>query len=152
MRLSDAEVYEKYANELVRFATGLVGPDDAPDVVADAFVKVLGSKSWEELDDPKSYLYRTVLNQVRMRHRSTMRRKAREMRTANRDFSFDPEVRPEVLEAMSALSTRQRAAVVLTYWEDLTPSDVAKRLDISEGTVRRHLARARAKLREVLDV
>lgn len=152
MRLSDAEAYEKYANELVRFATGLVGPDDAPDVVADAFVKVLGSKSWEELDDPKSYLYRTVLNQVRMRHRSTMRRRAREMRTANRDFSFDPEVRPEVLEAMSALSTRQRAAVVLTYWEDLTPSDVAKRLDISEGTVRRHLARARAKLREVLDV
>lgn len=152
MRLSDAEAYEKYANELVRFATGLVGPDDAPDVVADAFVKVLGSKSWEELDDPKSYLYRTVLNQVRMRHRSTMRRRAREMRTANRDFSFDPEVRPEVLDAMSALSTRQRAAVVLTYWEDLTPSDVAKRLDISEGTVRRHLARARAKLREVLDV
>lgn len=56
MRLSDAEAYEKYANELVRFATGLVGPDDAPDVVADAFVKVLGSRSWEELDDPKAYL------------------------------------------------------------------------------------------------
>jgi len=152
LRLSDAEAYEKYASELVRFATGLVGPDDAPDVVADTFVKVLGSRSFEDLDEPKAYLYRTVLNEVRMRHRSTMRRRAREMRTADRDVSFDPEVRPEVLEAMSALSVRQRAVVVLTYWEDLTPPGVAERLAISEGTVRRHLARARSKLREVLDV
>lgn len=152
MRLSDAEAYEKYASELVRFATGLVGPDDAPDVVADAFVRVLGVRPWEELDEPKAYLYRTVLNQVRMRHRSTMRRRAREMRAADPEMSFDPEVRPEVLEAMSALSARQRAVVVLTYWEDLTPADIAERLAVSEGTVRRHLARARSKLREVLDV
>lgn len=80
-----------------------------------------------------------------------MRRRAREMRTADRDVSFDPEVRPEVLEAMSALSTRQRAVVVLTYWEDLTPGVIADRLAISDGTVRRHLARARSKLRGVLD-
>lgn len=150
MRLSDAEVYEKYSSELVRFATGLVGPDDAPDVVSDAFLNVLGSQTWETVEEPKAYLYRAVLNEVRMRHRSRMRRSAREMRTAKREATFDPEVRPEVLEAMSALSTRQRAAVVLTYWEDLTPEGVAARLGISEGTVRRHLNRARSKLREVL--
>ena len=32
MRLTDAEIYEKFADELVRFATGLVGPSDAADV------------------------------------------------------------------------------------------------------------------------
>lgn len=53
MRLSDVEVYEKYASELARFATGLVGPDDAADVVADAFVNVLGSRSWDGVDDQK---------------------------------------------------------------------------------------------------
>lgn len=152
MRLSDVEVYEKYASELVRFATGLVGPDDAADVVADAFVKVLGSRSWGAVDDQKAYLYRSVLNEVRMRHRSTMRRRAREMRTAESEAVFDPEVRPEVMEAMAVLTTKQRAAVVLTYWEDLPPSEVARRLGVSEGTVRRHLARGRSKLREVLDV
>lgn len=150
MRLKDAEIYEKYASELVRLATGLVGPDDAPDVVADAFASILGSRSWEKVDDPRAYLYRTVLNEVRMRHRSTMRRRAREMRTARREETFDPEIRPEVLEAMSVLSTKQRAAVVLTYWEDLEPGEVAERLGVSEGTVRRHLTRARSKLREVL--
>lgn len=152
MRLSDVEVYEKYASELVRFATGLVGPDDAADVVADAFVKVLGSGSWETVEDQRAYLYRSVLNEVRMRHRSTMRRRAREMRTAVSEAMFDPEVRPEVMEAMSVLTAKQRAAVVLTYWEDLSPSEVAQRLGVSEGTVRRHLARGRSKLREVLNV
>lgn len=150
MRLKDAEIYEKYASELVRFATGLVGPDDAPDVVADAFAGVLGSRSWEKVDEPRAYLYRTVLNEVRMRHRSTMRRRAREMHMASREEIFDPEIRPEVLEAMGVLSTKQRAAVVLTYWEDLKPGEVAERLGVSEGTVRRHLTRARSKLREVL--
>lgn len=87
-----------------------------------------------------------------MRHRTTMGRRAREMRVAEPEESFDPEIRPEVVEAMSALTTNQRAAVVLTYWEDLTPSGVAGRLGVSDGTVRRHLARARAKLREVLSV
>lgn len=152
MRLSDVEVYEKYASELVRFATGLVGPDDAADVVADAFVKVLGSSSWETVDDQRAYLYRSVLNEVRMRHRSTMRRRAREMRTAVSEAILEPEVRPEVMEAMSVLTAKQRAAVVLTYWEDLSPSEVAQRLGVSEGTVRRHLARGRSKLREVLNV
>jgi RNA polymerase sigma factor (sigma-70 family) len=150
VRLSDAETYEKYAGELVRFATGLVGPDDAADVVADAFVRVLGSASWPDVDKQRAYLYRAVLNEVRMRHRSTMRRRARELRAFDRLVLEDVEVRPEVLEAMSVLSTQQRAAVILTYWEDLTPGEVAGRLGVSEGSVRRHLARGRSKLREVL--
>lgn len=152
MQVSDAEFYEKYSGELVKFATGLVGPDDAADVVAETFANVLTSRPWPEVDEQRAYLYRAVLNEVRMRHRSTMRRRAREMRAATAEARFDPEVRPEVLEAMSVLSTRQRAAVVLTYWEDLTPREVATRLGVSEGTVRRHLARGRSKLKEVLDV
>ena len=49
------------------------------------------------------------------------------------------------------LSVQQRASVVLTYWEDLAPSQVAGRLGISEGSVKRHLARARSRLKELLD-
>lgn len=150
MRLSDAEVYEKFADELVRFATGLVGPFDAADVVADTFVRVLRSGFWSDAKDQRSYLYRAVMNEARMRHRSTMRRRAREMRAADPEAVHDRELRPEVLEALSVLSPQQRAMVVLTYWEDLQPTAVAQRLGVSEGSVRRQLARGRAKLREVL--
>ena len=58
---------------------------------------------------------------------------------------------PEVLEAVARLSVRQRAVIVLTYWNDLDPKSVATLLGLSEGTVRRYLARARANLKEQLD-
>jgi DNA-directed RNA polymerase specialized sigma24 family protein len=41
--------------------------------------------------------------------------------------------------------------VYLTYWNDLAPGKVSEWLAISEGSVKRHLARARAHLREVID-
>ena len=57
----------------------------------------------------------------------------------------------DVLEAVAKLSVRQRAAVMLTYWEDLPAGDVAARLGVSVGSVKRHLARARARLKEQLN-
>ncbi|HSM45082.1 MAG TPA: hypothetical protein VK969_08725 [Acidimicrobiia bacterium] len=51
------------ADELVRFATGLVGPFKAADVVADTFVRVLRSGSWPDAKDQRPYLYRAVVNE-----------------------------------------------------------------------------------------
>jgi RNA polymerase sigma factor (sigma-70 family) len=65
--------------------------------------------------------------------------------------AYQPEVRPEVLEAVGQLSPRQREVVVLTYWEDLSETTVADRLGMSPGSVRRHLGRARQRLRNLLD-
>jgi RNA polymerase sigma-70 factor (ECF subfamily) len=56
----------------------------------------------------------------------------------------------DVLAAVDKLSLQQRASVLLTYWDDLTPAEVGSRLGISEGAVKRHLARARAHLKEFL--
>ena len=39
----------------------------------------------------------------------------------------------------------------LTYWEDLAPQTIANLLGVSEGTVRKQLARARDQLRRILD-
>ena len=150
-RAPDEEIYQKHADELVRFATGIVGPTDAPDVVADAVIRAMTSRGWVRVTNHRAYLYRSVLNQARMHHRSTMRRRAREMRTFHTETVDMPDVRPEVLEAVGSLSPRQRASVFLTYWEGLTPGEVATRLATSEGSVKRHLARARKKLRGLLD-
>ena len=40
---ADAEVYRKHADDLIRFATGLVGPSDASDIVSEAFLSCLNS-------------------------------------------------------------------------------------------------------------
>lgn len=149
--LTDAEVYEKYADELIRFATGLVGPSDAADVLSTAMLSALTSPAWGEVRNPRAYLYRSVANAARATHRSDMRRQARESRHTGPDAYQHGNIRPDVLDAVGRLSIRQRAVVFLTYWGDLDPVSIAELLDVSEGSVRRHLARARANLRKVLD-
>jgi RNA polymerase sigma factor (sigma-70 family) len=146
---SDAELYTKHADELVRLATGLVGPDDAADVVSSAVARLLGSDAWRGARDQRAYLFRSVVNEARMHHRSGRRRRARELRAAVADAREDPRD-VEVLAYMTRLSVRQRAVVVLTYWHDLDQERIAATLGISRGTVARHLDRAHVRLREVM--
>ena len=147
---TDEEIYAKYADDLVRFAMGLVGRSDAQDVVSEAVLRSISSKSWPRVTNHRAYLYRAVLNATRNAHRDRQRRWAKESRAASTDPGYVPEYRPEILRAVKTLSVRQRAVVVLNYWEDLHPQDIANRLGISEGAVRRHLARARSKLKGML--
>ncbi|MET0147148.1 MAG: RNA polymerase sigma factor [Ilumatobacteraceae bacterium] len=150
---SDEVVYVQLAPELIRFATGLVGRDDAPDVMSTAFVKAMSSPSWRSVRDRRAFMYRAVLNEARTWTRRRATRPIREAAAAWRDAADEPAAGDTaVAEAVAALSLRQRAVIVLTYWADLPPADIADRLGISEGAVRRHLARARARLREVLHV
>jgi DNA-directed RNA polymerase specialized sigma24 family protein len=150
--LTREEAYEKYADDLVRFATGLVGPSDGPDLVSAAMVGILSMREWESVRNPRAYLYQAVLNEARRSHRRTMRRRAGEIRAAaGLGAGGLPEIRPDVLEAVGSLSVRQRAVVFLIYWEDMRPADVSRHLGISEGTVHRHLARAETRLRRMLD-
>ena len=146
----DEDIYRKHSAELVRFATGLVGPFDAPDVVTDACLRAFRSRAWVGVTNRRAYLYRSVLNQARTHHRSTMRRRIREQASAV-PLSVSPSpIDIDVLRAVDKLSMQQRAVVFLTYWEDLRPAEVAARLKTSEGSVKRHLARARARLKELL--
>lgn len=146
------EAYLKWSDDLVRYATSLVGSADAADVVADTFAQLVrrGVGSWQEVREPRNYLFRAVTNAARMHHRGRDRRRRREDRwspgTEAAELIGDPGVRA----ALGRLSVRQRAALFLTYWEDLGVPDVARRLGISEGAVKRHLARGRAALREEL--
>lgn len=145
------ELWTEWGDALARYATVLVGPDDAPDLVDDTLVKVM--VAWEA--DPGRrfelpYLLRTVLNEARMRHRSRSRRERREWRAMELPVHAELLSDPTVRQAVGRLSVMQRAVVYFTYWEDLTPPMGADRLGVTEGTVKRHLARARSKLREAL--
>ncbi|HET8740207.1 MAG TPA: RNA polymerase sigma factor [Acidimicrobiia bacterium] len=150
--MDNEEVYRSYSHELTRYATGLVGPFDAPDVVTDACLKAFETRNWPDVVDRRAYLYRTVLTVATDHHRRTLARRVREMKSAAREQIPDPSatVDIEVLQAVERLSIQQRSAVFLTYWEDLSPEVVAQRMGISTGAVKRHLARARKRLGEML--
>jgi RNA polymerase sigma factor (sigma-70 family) len=149
--LTVEDAYRKWADDLVRYATVLAGRSDAADVVGDAFASVLarGEPWWTTVRDPRAYLFRAVLNSARMRVRSTGRRERRESLVGGRDAG-EPHIDPAVSRAVAALSVQQRAVIFLAYWEDLRPADIAAVLRVSEGSVRRQLARARTSLRKVL--
>ena len=151
MSMDAREVYRAHAPEVTRFATLLVGPDEATDVVHDAVARLLANGVLSNADNPRALLYRAVHDSAVSLHRSTFRRRRREDRYAREIVVADPETDPDVAQAVARLSTQQRACVFLTYWQDLTPAQVAELLSVAEGTVKAHLAKARKTLREVLD-
>lgn len=60
------------------------------------------------------------------------------------------EIRQAVWAALSALSPKQRAAIVLRYYLDLSEAEMAAAMDAAPGTVKWHLNRARDRLRWLL--
>ena len=151
MRAGDEAIYAKYSDELVRFATVLVGPWAAEDVVADAVTRAFNSSAWPEVANPRAYLFQVTLNQARQAQRGERRRMQRERWFTPPGEGSDVGVRIEVLHAMSRLSTRQRGVIFLTYWHDLSNAEVAELLHISKRTVQRELTAARRRLEVLLD-
>ena len=63
---------------------------------------------------------------------------------------LDKELRLDVQQAVYALPEKYRLPVILFYFEDMAVADIARALELPEGTVISHLHRGRAKLREEL--
>lgn len=141
--------------ELVRFARVLVGTDDAEDVVNTAVFRAGQALGRGSVDNQRAFLYKVVTNTARNFYRAEARRRQLEVRAfelnsrppAVPEFDGDEKVRTAIMR----LSVQQRAAVFHTYWSDLAEDEVAELLGVSAGAVRRHLGRARKRLRKVLE-
>ena len=150
------DAYQRYADELVRYATVLVPRSEAADIVADTFADLLrhADGAWSNARHPKGFLFGAVANRARMYHRRTARRRQRERRlvlaTPQASEGIVGQSSTESLEVLAALSVQQRAVTYLTYWQDFSVAQVAEALGVSEGTVRRQLARSRSYLRGAL--
>ena len=149
--VSIEEAYSEYARDLVRYAHVLVGGSAAADVVADTFADLLRNPNgaWSSARDPKAFLFGAVANRARMHHRANGRRSRREQLVARRR-STEAVVDDQLCvlpDEFAGLSVQQRAVTYLTYWQDLSVSQVAEILGVADGTVRRQLARARDRMR-----
>lgn len=72
--MSESDVYESVRLDLMRYATALVGRNTAEDVVSTVVTRVLARPGGlGGLRDPKQYLMRSILNEVRTRHRQRAR-------------------------------------------------------------------------------
>ena len=63
--MDDEAIWNKHRDELVRYASVLVGPDDAEDLLSTVVLRVLQKQKLSDLDDARPYLFRGVLNEAR---------------------------------------------------------------------------------------
>ena len=149
-------LYRAHAGEARRFAYLLTGDASwSDDLAQDAFVRLLGSiRGVRDEAALPAYLRKTIVNLVRSRHRSRAREAARLDRHARlvapvtaTDDTAEPVPGP-LWDVMLSLPGRQRAALVLRYWLDLSDSDIATTLGCRPSTVRSLLARGLEILRQ----
>lgn len=153
--LEEADAFDPFVghyDHAFRFAYLVSGDRQAAeDAVQTAFVHLLARPRMPP-DNVAAYVRKTVVNALLAERRSATRRAAREQRFVsgasqtcdNRSADAD------VAAALTALTARQRAAVVLRYWEDLSERDIAAALGCRPGTVKSLLARSLEILRETV--
>ncbi len=146
----DEEIYRKHADELIRFATTLVGAGSAEDVFSGAILKAMSSHSWPSVTEHRAYLFRAVFNEALGMKRSDRRRSLRETTVAPHEQVETAQDSVEVADAMSRLSVRQRSVLYLAYWLDLTVEEIARTLILSRRSTERALTSARTQLEEQL--
>jgi RNA polymerase sigma-70 factor (sigma-E family) len=143
------------ADRLVRTAFLLVGDaGDAEDLSQETFAKV--ARRWPRvraMASPYGYarkiLYHLALGEQARRQRGPDR-SANLPVVAVGDGTDAFAVRDEVTSAIAALPPRQRATLVLRYWENLSEAETAELLGCSTGTVKSQTSKALQHLREAL--
>jgi RNA polymerase sigma-70 factor (sigma-E family) len=152
------ELYSVHYKALVRLATLLVrDTPTAEEVVQDAFVAM--HDAWQRLrnaENALAYLRQAVVNRSRsvLRHRTVVDRNMQkpppDMPSAEQGALILLE-RSAVVAALRGLPERQREAIVLRYYGDLSEAEIAAVMDISRGAVKSHTARGMASLRVALE-
>jgi RNA polymerase sigma-70 factor (sigma-E family) len=143
--------YEEHYVPLLRLCVLLAGDRHvAEDIVQDAFLKI--APRIGEVAPPQRgpYLRRVAVNLWKNRLRSLTRERrarVRSMITSQTDGGSH-EDRAALRSAVLRLPRRQRACVVLRYYEDLPEREVASLLGCSVGTVKSQTSRALARLRK----
>jgi len=147
---TDAEIYEEVRSDLVRFASSLVGPVDAQDVVSTVVTRILARGGLSRLRDPRVYMMRGVRNECRTVHRRRQRDRGRRRRQSTQDAQTST-VDSDLIELVRTLPEQQRTATFLVYWAGFTPSEASRILRVRPSTLRRYLFLARNTIREALN-
>jgi RNA polymerase sigma-70 factor (sigma-E family) len=152
------EIYGSQYRSLVRMSAMLLGDvGSAEEVVQDSFIAVHAAwRGLRDADKVMNYLRRAVLN----RSRSVLRRRA----VAGRHVPWpEPDMpsaehaaitrleRVAVISALRSLPARQREALVLRFYLDLSEEQAAAAMNISTGAVKSHTSRGKAALRAILE-
>lgn len=160
----DAEAFrqlvEAYQTPAYRLAARMCGPDSAEDVTQEAFLA-----AWRALPEFRgdcrfsTWLYRLVSNAAidclrrEKKHRDTGDVDDLELPDggpSSQEQAERSDTRDAVRRALDRLSPEHRQVLLLRFMQELDYGEIARALNVSEGTVKSRINRAKSKLREVL--
>lgn len=147
-------VFKTHRTAMIQLAV-VLGADDVEDIVAEAFYQLYSR--WTYLRSPDAavgYLRSSVVNLTRMRirHMQIARRHAQraepavEVAQSGESLAVLRHDQRAIVEAVRHLPTRQREALVLRYWLDLSEREIAQTMNVSVGSVKVHISRGMAAL------
>ena len=145
--------YELHRIPLLRLSTLLVrDPETAEDIVQDVFVRAAPRLSSLGDEEVGPYLRRSVVNAWKNGLRHHIVEISAAPKLMQGELSADPalEERDAMWREISKLPARQRACLVLRYYEDLPDGEIASLLGCRIGTVKSQSSRALAKLRKAV--
>lgn len=159
------QIFDRHFDAIYGFLHRRVGGSLADELAGEVFRVAFESRNRFDLErsSARPWLYGIATNVARRHRRTTGRRAAAYRRLALQDdagthddldeaaAAMDARRRAtELNDALARLATRDRDALLLHVWEDLSYAEVAEALDIPVGTVRSRLNRARRRLRSAL--
>jgi RNA polymerase sigma factor (sigma-70 family) len=156
-------VFDRHATAIYRYLRRRVGAALAEELVAETFARAFRARRRfdHRRESALPWLYGIAANLLRMHRRAEERRLRAYARAAERgvepplsadsDHRLDAAaLRPALAEALASLPYGQREVLLLHAWADLSHEAIAAALDISAGTVRSRLHRARVHVAERL--
>ena len=158
MSVPERQVLLEHVGFLRAIALGVLHNEaDADDVVQQTLTAAI-EKPPHDPSNLRGWLATVARNFARMHYRGRKRRHAREERVARAEgvpgtaqIAERMEMERHVVEAIATLDEPFRATLVLRYYDDLQPKEIAERMGIPAGTVRTRLKRGLSKLRERLE-
>ena len=140
-----AELYRTQFGPLSGYAKSLVGDSGAAvDIAQEAFTRLLAR--WRSVRDPRAWLFYVATNLTRDHWRTVIRDRDLTERAGSHLGPATTTPDPWLRDLVERLPDRQRQAILLHYYADVSVEEIARLLHVPTGTVKRRLHDARARL------
>jgi RNA polymerase sigma factor (sigma-70 family) len=157
------EIFDRYADDILRYASARLGSDLAQDVTAETFLAAFGARSRydQSRENARPWLYGIAVRQIgkhtraERRYRQALSRIQTETVTADfgdrvADRVTAEQLRPRLSAVLSGLPRKDRELLLLVAWTDLTYEESAQALGVSVSAVKSRLHRIRVRIRQAL--
>jgi RNA polymerase sigma factor (sigma-70 family) len=157
------EIFDRYADDILRYASSRLGNDLAEDVTAETFLAAFRARSRYDLtrQNARPWLYGIAIRQIgkharaERRYRDALSRIQTEKVTADfgdrvADQVTAQQLGPRLSSVLSGLSRQDRELLLLVAWTDLTYEESAQALGVTVSAVKSRLHRIRRRTRDAL--